>query len=153
MFEFKMVQPNEPLINDPFFSYLTTHYTKADNFSFIDAVVPYLEGMGFVKGEDTLTEEQLNTLKFVMDMWHEWTPWAGTQPLSAMLIPGGKFYVQGLPGRYTPTPLMFDTLKKAGWIADCVTSDTFFQVIGNRLYAKYSQILGSRFVCFLGEQQ
>lgn len=42
-------------------------------------------------------------------------------------------------------------VEDAGWIYHVDPETTMFEITNGRLYAKYQQILGSRFICHIKE--
>lgn len=111
-------------------------------------ILTYLSDIGFILGADKLEESQYNTLDIVCDYFHRVAPHLPAPlRLTQAFAPGGEFYVEGLPGRYTPCPAIVDALQSAGWIYDISPETTYFSVSKGKVWAKYQQIIGQRCLC------
>lgn len=114
----------------------------------------YLDSLCFVVGTDRLTEDQFDRLRYACDAFHVHAPRMPAAPFADLFRKAGpkdsgqSFWVQEKPGRWIPAPSIVECLQASGWIYDITPDTTFFQIIGgNRLFAKYQTIIGSRFLC------
>jgi hypothetical protein len=114
----------------------------------------YLDSLWFVVGTDRLTEDQFDRLCYACDAFHVHAPRMPAAPFADLFRKAGpkdsgqSFWVQEKPGRWIPAPSIVECLQASGWIYDITPDTTFFQIIGgNRLFAKYQTIIGSRFLC------
>ena len=169
LFEFKHVRDDEPLRHDPFHTWLTANVSRADPGRGLDLIVTYLSTLGYVRGEHRISEEAIKTLRYVIDMWLTLTPFGEPATLSELFDDSTpRYYVIGLPQRadITPahyakglhrradiTPKLKTLVECSGWIYEVSPDTTYFEIIEDRLYAKYQQILGSRFLCRIREEK
>ena len=146
LFGLKCVAANEPLANDPFYAWLDANVDRCNPGKNLRR--RYLESLGFVVGEHRLTEEQVEILGCVEDVWFHMTPYHTPMRLSECFDDGTpSYYVKGLGKCHGITIELRDAVAEAGWIYDVTPDTTYFEIINGRLYAKYQQILGSRFIC------
>lgn len=117
----------------------------------------YLQSLGFVIGTHRLSEGDYKRLDYAINAFHRIAPRMPARPFAELFspathAPGAGFYVSHRPGRWVPSPELVQCLRDAGWIYDITPDSTYFEVIGgNRLFAKYQQIIGSRFLCVVTE--
>lgn len=150
LFDIEIVSANEPLNTDPFYAWLDANVDRGNPGK--NLMMKYLASLGFVVGKHRLTEEQFQILEYVEDVWFQWTPYHTPMSLSECFDDSEpSFYVKGLEGRKGITRELRDAVAEAGWIYDVTPDTTYFEIINGRLYAKYQQILGSRFVCRIKE--
>lgn len=113
----------------------------------------YLDSLDFVVGQDKLTDGEYTTLNFAVETWHRTTPWIReVLKFNELFTPAdeGGYYVFGAAKRYYPTQKVIDAIHEAGWIYNVNPMTTYFEIIqGNRLYAKYQQVIGSRFIAII----
>jgi hypothetical protein len=116
----------------------------------------YLESLGFVIGTDKLTEEENQRLQYAEDVWHRNSPWIRTpQAFNALFEIAdesvcGSFSISSFSCKYWPKAQVLKALSDSGWIYDINPQTTYFEIVqGNRLYARYQQILGSRFIAII----
>lgn len=147
LFNLKHVTPTEPLVDDPFYAWLEANAKKGDRINDMDRICTYLAEQGFIEGTHKISEEALKILNYVLETWYRCTPWGGTMKLSECFTPGAAYYVKGLPDRMEVTASLNALLNESGWIYNVSPDTTYFEIIGDCLYAKYQQILGSRFLC------
>lgn len=114
----------------------------------------YLQSLGFVIGSHVITPEQHDILSNVIDHWHRTTARFAGKKFSDCLVPAGKdgFYFWNDGKRYEMTPAFRAALIDAGWIYDPKPENTLFRLHGNRLYAQYQQIIGSRLMARLDDR-
>lgn len=150
LFTFPIVTKDEPLCNDPYYQWMDNHRQKGDGMGDIDSLHAYLESLGFIKGKHIITPDNLTILQYVSETWHRCSPWLREEVEIKDIFDDSQpsFYVQGLP-RKGVTQKLKDVIVKSGWIYDVTPNTTYFTVDGNRLFAQYHQILGSRFICKL----
>ena len=110
----------------------------------------YLSSLGFVLWKDKLTPEEHTRLDYAVDAWHRTTPHIRElQNFNNLFIEvpdDGGFFVFSKPNKYYPSQVVIDALYDAGWIYNVTPETTYFEVIRGRLYAKYQQIIGSRYI-------
>lgn len=110
----------------------------------------YLGHLGFVVGVDQLTEDQYSILKGAVQHFHDTAPHMGSEVFSFddLFHPcdsPGAYFVRGKAGKYRPVQKVIDALNTAGWIESINPHTTYFEIVrGNKLWAKYQTILGSR---------
>jgi hypothetical protein len=149
MFKLKTVAPDEPLANDPYYAWLCANADKR-GASWIDTLMPYLESLGFVKGQDKINPDQLKTLEHVFDTWARCSPYFPPCKFEELFEAGKRYYIYGAkPSHANATPKLLSMVRDAGWIYEPDPENLYFQIIENRLYAKAQQILASRFLCVL----
>jgi hypothetical protein len=119
-------------------------------------ILNYLAALGFRMGVDRLDTDDYKTLEYAIDAFHRCAPRIdGVRPLSAVLPaatgPEG-FYCRGLPHRVNPSDELRAALAAAGWIYDVAPESTYFEILpGGRLFARYQEIIGTRFLCEVTE--
>lgn len=152
-FQLKTVSRDEPLSDDPFYAWLQGFGKRniPDN-----TIRAYLESLGFVVGRDYITEEQHKTLEYVADTFYRCEPETVETPkFFELFTTGGQasmFYVQGKEGKFCLSEKLINLLSTSGWIYEPHPDNTFFEVTEDgRLFAKYQQIIGSRFLCRLAK--
>lgn len=149
-FELKTVRDDEPLNLDPFFDWLNANVDRCNPGPKI--IQRYLESLGFVIGQDRITEGQHKTLNYVLEVWFRCMPYHLPMTLGECFTPGTDFHVRGIEGdQHNITPELKKAVEGAGWIYAVEPSTTYFEVNGGRLFAIYQQILGSRFICTIKE--
>lgn len=152
VFNLKTVAEEEPLVNDPYFAWLEANARKGDGVDDMDRLCAYLAEQGFVKGEHKLTEDTLRILGYVADTWYRTTPWSPPQRFDTLFVPGGTPYsVVGVTPKLGISEALIDILENAGWIYPVRPDTTYFEITHGRLFAKYQQILGSRFLCVISD--
>lgn len=148
LFPLKIIADDESLCDDPFFAWLDTHAKKDDGAKGMDHILAYLGDQGFVVGQHRLSDRDVKVLEYVLDSWYRMTPWGEMRTLDALFDDSNpKFYVKGLSERRGITSYLLRLIEQAGWIYEVKPETTYFEVIDNRLYAKYQSILGDRFLC------
>lgn len=158
-FPFPIVGEHDPLASDPFFAWCNTNIERTNlEKSKLDYAIDYLESLGFVKGEHKVSERDLKTLEYMFETWVRTTPYYPPCKFSDLFEDGDAYYVAGAesfgvvkPWRRNATPKLVEMVRNAQWIYDVEPNSTCFELIGNRLYAKYQQILGSRLLCVVEE--
>ena len=161
---------NQPLVEHPFFKWLSATYSKREltklgpgDRSEVYKPREWLKTLGFQTGVDRLAEEDLKTLHLVEEHWWRCSPWFEPHVWGSLFsevgylvraLPNEQFFVTG-PGRcsgyYKVTQKLRSMVAEAGWIYAVCPSTTYFEVIEGRLYAKYQQILGSRYICDISD--
>lgn len=155
LFEFPVVDENTPLRADPFWAWLDENVERSKPGSYLDHVKAYLAPMGYSIEKHTLGERALDILKYVHEMWCRSTPYFKPTPWLELFTDGSEFYLQqSMPlvpvtrgARTGISPKLKDMVEQSGFIYDVVPADCYFELSDDRLYAKYQQILGSRFIC------
>ena len=151
LFNIKIISANEPLNSDPFYAWLDANVDRGNPGKSL--MIRYLDSLGFVVGKHRLTEEQFKILHYVEDTWFQFTPYHTPMRLSECFDDSTpSYYVIGLEGRNGITLKLRDAVADAGWIYDVLPETTYFEIINGKLYAKYQQILGSRFICKIVEE-
>lgn len=159
MFKMPEFDDHTPLNQHPFRHWLTANIRKVDMVRGTECMSEWLKSLGFVEGEDHISEEDFNTLRYVVDHWYRTTPYFQPiygEPLfsnTGKLEAGdGRFYVTGrerVGAYYLITGTLKKMLEKTGWIYSVTPDTTYFVVENGRLFARYRQITGQRFICEL----
>ena len=150
LFNLKCVSANEPLNTDPYYAWLDANVDRCNPGK--ELMRRYLDSLGFIVGTHRITEEQFKILEYVEDTWFRFTPYHTPMRLSECFDDSApSFYVNGLEVRKGITRELRDAVAEAGWIYDVSPYTTYFEIINGKLYAKYQQILGSRFICKIVE--
>lgn len=151
-FIFKIVTKHEPLVDDPFYAWLDANVKKGEKNTDGALITQYLKSLGFVVGQDRITEEQLEILRHVAEAWYR-GPWGKPTKFDDLFCnTGTEYYIMGRKEKLGITHELSDLVVSSGWIYNVSPETTYFEIIGgNRLYAKYQQILGSRFICFISD--
>ena len=155
-FDIKIIDEHTPLVSDPFYAWLDANVDRCNPGG--NHITAYLESLGFIIGQDKITEEQHKTLEYVEDTWFRLTPYHLPMTWDECFAPGAEFSVHAKPpGEDKPfcrrniTPELKKAVEESGFIYDVTPDTCYFEIINDRLYAKYQQILGSRFVCTIKE--
>lgn len=148
---------DQPLVAHPLYQWLSANVDRNEGGH--SRMLDWIKGLGFRVGEDALSPEDVQTLRFVEDYWWRYSPrfkphtWGSLFSEVGHLVrvtPDEQFFVTG-PGRchgyYKITQKLRDMVAEAGWIYNVHPSTTYFEVIEGRLYAKYQHIVGSRYIC------
>lgn len=139
------ISDDEPMITDPFYKWLDQFNKRALPKH---AIVEYLKYTGFIVGDDELADDDYKFLKFILDHWFDNTPEHNAPcNFDELFIMPGNFYILGKACRYAISPKLREIVNTSGWIYNIDPSTTYFQLIDDRLFAKYQSILGSRFLC------
>lgn len=143
---------DQPLVEHPFYQWLTANCSKLE-LSAGYRPSDWLRSLGFERGVDRISEHGMKTLSIVEEHWWRCSPYFEPHwDKDLFTLPTRdtvKFYIQGS----THNEFMGITHKlqtmvvEAGWIYNVHPSTTYFEVIEGRLYAKYQQIIGSRYIC------
>lgn len=139
-----------PISDDTIFS--DFHFFKWANgqeFRKDVTLTNYLDSLGFKVGTHHLAESEHDLLIHVCQHWHHATPWIRSPRKVTELFRQDKesdFSIWGKPGLYTPSAEVIHALYESGWIYRINPDTTYFEVIEDRLYAKYQTILGSRLI-------
>ena len=149
LFNLKTVSMHEPLIDDPFYAWLNENVDRGNPGDSL--LIRYLKSQGFIVGEHRITEEQAQILCYVEEAWFRCTPYHTPMSLDEMFVPGDAYCVSGLDHRCNITPELISAVANAGWIYPVEPNTTYFEINDGRVYAKYQQILGSRFICRVRE--
>ena len=158
-FTFNIINDRDPLVADPFYAWCDANLERSNlEKSRLAYAIDYLDSLGFVKGKHKVSERDLKTLEYVFETWVRTTPYYSPCKFSDLFTDGDAYYVSGAesygvvkPWRRNVTPKLVEMVRNAQWIYDVEPNSTYFELNGNRLYAKYQQILGSRFLCFVEE--
>lgn len=148
---------DQPIVEHPFHQWLTDNVDRKEGGH--SRMLDWIKALGFRVGEDALSPGDLSTLHVVEEYWWRYSPRFGAHTWGNLfsevghlvrVAPDEQFFVTG-PGRcsgyYKVTQKLRDMVAEAGWIYGVHPSTTYFEVIEGRLYAKYQQILGSRYIC------
>lgn len=148
---------DEPIVAHPFHKWLTDNLDRKEGGH--SRIIDWIKGLGFRVGEDALSPGDLSTLHVVEEYWWRYSPRFGAHTWGSLfsevghlvrVAPDEQFLVTG-PGRcsgyYKVTQELRDMVLATGWIYNVHPSTTYFEDIEGRLYAKYQQILGSRYIC------
>ena len=158
-FQFNIIGDQDPITSDPFFHWLELNVDRANlELSALKYAIKYLEELGFVVGTHKVSERDLDTLKVVFDTWCLVTPYFKPCKFGDLFTNGTHYHLSGAesrgivkPWRTNITPTLKNMVENAGWIYEVEPNTTYFELNGNRLFAKYQQILGSRFLCCILE--
>ncbi len=109
----------------------------------------YLESHGFIKGQHKITEDEIRTLDDTLDNWWRTLPCVRRPCRFEELFTPAKdnelsYWVRGREGRYVLNPEAETALISRGWVYSVHPETTYFEIIKNRVYAKYQTIIGSR---------
>lgn len=155
-FQFKIIDEHTPLIEDPFYAWLNANVDRGNPGQGL--IRKYLTSLGFQLGQDTVTAEQHKILEYVEETWFRCTPYHLPMTWDECFVDGDEFSVHAPPpGEDKPfcrrniTPELKNAVEQSGFIYDVTPDTCYFEIIGDRLYAKYQQILGSRFICTIRE--
>lgn len=150
-FQLPPYNDDQPLVEHPYYQWLTANVDRKEGGH--SKMLDWIKGLGFRVGEDALSPGDLSTLHVVEEHWWCCSPWFkphSDKDLFTLPTKGAdKFFIQG-PAHdefLGITQKLRDMVVEAGWIYDVHPSTTYFEVIEGRLYAKYQQILGSRYIC------
>ena len=148
---------DQPIVAHPFYTWLTDNVDLKEGGH--SRIIDWIKSLGFWVDKDALSPEDVDTLRYVEEYWWRCSPWFKPHTWGDMFsevglldraLPDGQFFVTG-PGRcagyYKITQKLRDMVLATGWIYNVHPSTTYFEVIEGRLYAKYQQILGSRYIC------
>ena len=154
---------DQPIVEHPFHQWLTDNVDRKEGGH--SRMLDWIKALGFRVGEDALSPGDLSTLHVVEEYWWRYSPRFGAHTWGNLfsevghlvrVAPDEQFFVTG-PGRcsgyYRVTQKLRDMVAEAGWIYGVHPSTTYFEVIEGRLYAKYQQILGSRYICDIIEYE
>lgn len=115
-----------------------------------DVTLPnYFTSLGFQQGVHHLDQNEHEILRLSVQQWHITTPWIRSPRKLTELFrqdKESKFYVFDKEGHYTPSAEMVNALVESGWVYNVRPDTTYFEVIEDRVYAKYQFILGSRLI-------
>ena len=151
LFVFKTVGEHEPLCEDPFYAWLDANVTRVKPGRYIDHCLAYLGELGFVRGKNRVSEEQLQTLKYVHEIWCQFTPFFEPKARADLFDSSEPtYYIHGY-GRSGATCELVKMVRETGWIYEVTPDTTYFEILDGRLYAKYQQIIGSCFICRIKE--
>lgn len=152
IFQFKCVGDDEPLANDPFYAWLDANVDRLNPGRDAEMILNYLGEQGFVRGKHRVGERQFKILKYVIEVWCLNTP--GFKPKTrAELFNNSSptYYVSG--ERLGITPELKRMVAEMGWTYHVSPDTAMFEITNGRLYAKYQQIIGGRFICYIKEDE
>lgn len=154
-FQLPPYNDDQPMVEHPLYQWLTDNVDRSKGGH--SMMLDWVKLLGFRVGEDALSPEDVRTLHLVEEHWWSCSPWFkphSDKDLFTLPTKGTeKFYIQGP----TDNEFMGITHKlrtmvmAAGWIYNVHPSTTYFKVIEGRLYAKYQQLLGSRYICDISD--
>lgn len=151
-FTLLMVDDHTPLVQDPFYKWLDANHSKGSGKRDIDVKLEYLTSLGFIQGMHSLSEEQMKTLKYIMEIWYRCTPQTREViPFEDLftLNPNG-FWVNGMRGHWGISLKLRKLIEESRVIYGIFPHNYFFEIInGNQLHIKYQQTLGGRYLCNL----
>jgi hypothetical protein len=109
----------------------------------------YLESLGFKLGTDKLKEDDYKFLKHVLDhSFYSLPECKEALSFNDLFAPSREgFYIFNKQGQFNASKKLLDIVENSGWIYNVSPDTTYFELNGNRLFAKYQHILGSRFIC------
>ena len=142
---------DQPLVEHPFYQWLTANVDPKEGGH--SRMLDWIKLLGFSVGDDALSPEDVQTLRFVEDYWWRYSPRYKPQHAKDLFTVCGtdteSFYFCGphLHEFRSITQKLRNMVVEANWIYNVHPSTTYFEVIEGRLYAKYQQILGSRYIC------
>ena len=154
-FQLPAYSGDQPLVAHPFYKWLSDNVDRKEGGH--SRVLDWIKLLGFRVGEDALSPGDLSTLHVVEEHWWRYSPRFGAQrgkDLFVKPLAGGEsFYFCGPHFNEFRgiTQKLRDMVAEAGWIYNVHPSTTYFEVIEGRLYAKYQQILGSRYICDIAD--
>lgn len=146
---------DQPIVAHPFHRWLTDNVDRSQGGH--SMMLDWVKLLGFRVGEDALSPGDLSTLHVVEEHWWRCSPRFkphSDKDLFTLPTKGAdKFFIQG-PAHdefLGITHKLRTMVMAAGWIYGVYPSTTYFEVIEGRLYAKYQQILGSRYICDISD--
>lgn len=162
LFEFEIIGDNEPMKNDPFYTWLEAQNVRVQ--SHVDAIRKYLESLGFVIKKHRITEENFKRLKLIhqgyMSMWvpkkevfsfsdlFELSERKATHYDAEIFMNSGfMVYGSGKDKRYKATKQLLEIIEYFTPIYAFNSYNYHFEVINGYLFLKYQYILGSRRLC------
>ena len=154
-FQLPQYSDDQPLAEHPFYQWLTDNVDRSQGGH--SKMLDWIKGLGFRVGEDALAPEDVDTLRYVEAHWWRFSPWfnpCSGKDLFVKPTAGGESFYFGGPhfNEFRGiTQKLRDMVMAAGWIYNVHPSTTYFEVIAGRLYAKYQQIIGSRYICDISE--
>ena len=150
-FQLPPYSDDQPVVAHPFHQWLTNNVDRSQGGH--SRMLDWLKSLGFCVGEDALSSHDVDTLHIVEEHWRRCSPWFKPHAYKDLFtVPTDdpeKFYIQGSTHNVIMeiTQKLRDMVVAASWIYDVHPSTTYFEIISGRLYAKYQQILGSRYIC------
>ena len=150
-FQLPPYNDDQPIVEHHFYQWLTDNVDRSQGGH--SRMLDWIKGLGFRVGEDALSPNDLNTLHVVEEHWWRYSPrfkpCSGKDLFVKPLVGGESFYFCGPHFNEFRgiTQKLRNMVIAAGWIYNVHPSTTYFEVIEGRLYAKYQQILGSRYIC------
>lgn len=165
--DFPMISSDEPLVSDPFYSWLkdTETFKEANqrtsrHNNFFESLDLYLStSYGWDVKKHKLTAETIQTLEYVFDIYlRMFTPVRDTE-LNNLLRPTDDkeagFWLRGQdnPSKFKPTALLRHGLHDMGLVYEIKPEYYYFEIINGYLFIKYQHIIGSRRLCKLTDQK
>ena len=159
-FEFSIVEDNEPMSQDLFFTWLWKNYQgkplpKENNLWFVGK---YLEFIGFDSDRHYVSHKNLATLLNIFGYFYQcYVPNAEKASFDSLFIitndsDSEGFYVQGKKGKYKPTKKFLDEYLhhfKDNLLEPFSPRNFYVKIVGDKLYICYQHIIGSWLVCYL----
>lgn len=156
-FAFSIISENEPLSKDAFYAWLSEdeNNPRIKGNQREHMILCYLESLGFIKGEDKITEKELQILQYIEEHWHRTFPRLPSSKFSDLFpVPDSEhgYYVAGnvkgkLHNKYLLGKDLILAINETGMIYRLSPENYYFEIINGNLFIKYQQILGSRFIC------
>lgn len=146
LFKLDVVSDDQPMTEDNFYLWLD----QFDKGSVPEQEkLTYLTSLGFEVGVHKLSKRDLDVLGYILEAWYMNTPHTKQEmEFNELFYPGSEFYyIKGKNIKYSIQAKLRKLVADAGWIYEVNPQTTYFEIVDNRLYAKYQQILGQRYLC------
>ena len=93
-------EPDQPMKEHPFYGWLNENYSRKEHTD-LYYIKKFLEDIGYTVGRDKLEQEQLDTLSYVLQYYHQhWTPSQQVFTITQLFQPPRSFeegfYIVGI---------------------------------------------------------
>lgn len=161
LFKFRTVGPREPMVNDPFFWWLTRNYAPNSRKTHIDYIDAYMSEMGWDIDRHIIDGDQLDTLQNVLSFYADvYMPDLSPFTKDDLFVPAsnddqGAFFVWDKDSKQNESkkntsPVLARLLNqhfKNRVIMDINSENFFFEIAAGHLFLKYQTIIGGRRIC------
>ena len=98
-------EPDQPMKEHPFYGWLNENYSRKEHTD-LYYIKKFLEDIGYTVGRDKLEQEQLDTLSYVLQYYHQhWTPSQQVFTITQLFQPPRSFeegfYIVGIDFRFS----------------------------------------------------
>lgn len=153
---------NTVIYQDPFFRYIVENVwpvywdrtPERESLDSMEVLSRYLKSKGFDKEKHFLPVEKLKSLKRIFSLATNTVPvLIEPQPLSDLLVKTEyqAYFVRHDNDSYfaQPTEKLKAALNKSLTAKKSTSNNIHFRIVGNKLWACYSHIIGHAFICEL----